>query len=85
MQDEVEHVVGRARGEGAGDVAGDFEDQGDGEGDEVPCSVAEELVGVEEEGDGEENGGGDGEGRGGCVAVDYYGRAGVVSYLFCTG
>lgn len=31
---------------------------------------------MDEEGDGEEDGGGDGESGGGCVAVDYYGGAG---------
>ena len=39
--------------------------------------MAEELVGVDEEGDGEEDCGCDGEGGGGGVAVDDYGGAGL--------
>lgn len=62
MEDEVEDVVGVLfRGEGAGDVAGDFEEAADGDGGEVPGAVADELVGVEKGGEGEEDGAEQGE------------------------
>lgn len=41
--------------EGAEDPAEDFEDERDGHGAEVPSSVAEELDGVDEKTEGEEN------------------------------
>ena len=43
-----------ACGEGAEDVAQYFEKECDGEGTQVKCSVAEDLVGVQSEGNGEE-------------------------------
>ncbi len=46
LGDEVDYVVGVLfGGEGAGDVADDFEDGSDGERGEVPGSVKDELVG----------------------------------------
>ena len=77
LDDEIDDVVGRfARGQGARDVADDFEDAADGQRQEVPCSVPRRLDGVQERADGEEGGAEDGEGEGWGVAV--YDDRGVV-------
>jgi hypothetical protein len=64
-----------ARGEGPENVAEDFEEECDGNGEKVEGSVAEKLEGVSEKGEEEEEGGKEGEGEGGKGAVDYYGCA----------
>lgn len=61
MQDEEEDIVGLATGQGARDVAYHLEEERDGESDKVPGSVSKKLVGVDDQGDGEESRGCNGE------------------------
>ena len=70
MYYEVDDGIGVfARGEDAENVADDFHDAGEGEGEEVPGVALEEGEGVEEGGEKEEDDGEDSEGEGGSVAV----------------
>jgi hypothetical protein len=59
-------------GEGTEDVAEDFEKQGDGDGTQVEGPVADDLVGVQDEGEREEEDGEEGESKGGVITIDYY-------------
>lgn len=56
LHDEVDHAVGiDAAGEDAEDVADDFHDGADDDGDEVPGAVTVYLVRVQEGGNAEED------------------------------
>jgi hypothetical protein len=59
-------------GEGPKDISEDFEDKGDGYGTQVERPVADNLVGVQDQGEREEEGGEECDGKGGVITVDYY-------------
>lgn len=71
VEDKVDEVVGVLfRGEGARAVPDNLKDEADGKGDEPPGFEAHGLGGVDDEVEEEEDGGEDGEGKGGREAVD---------------
>jgi hypothetical protein len=59
-------------GEGPKDISQDFEDKGDWDGTQVERLIAEDLVGVQDEGEREEEDGEEGDGERGVITVDYY-------------